>query len=37
MNVRKVGIDIYNNFKKNRLSNKLVKFHDPIKGGQLSL
>ena len=37
LNIRKVGKDHYNEFKKNRLSSKLVKFHDPIKRNDLPL
>ena len=37
LNIRKVGKDNYNVFKKNRLSSKLVKFHDPIKRNDLPL
>ena len=37
LNIRIVGKDNYNEFKKNRLSSKLVKFHDPIKRNDLPL
>ena len=37
LNVRKVGKDNYNEFRKNRLSCKLVKFHYPIKRNDLPL
>ena len=37
LNIRKVLKDNYNEFKKNHLSSKLVKFHDLIKRNDLPL
>ena len=36
-NIRKVRKDNYNELKKNRLSSRLVRFHDPIKRNDLPL
>ena len=37
LNIRKVGKDNFSEFKKNRLSSKLVKFRDPIKRNDFSV
>ena len=37
LSLRKVGEENYNHFKRDHLSRKKIKFHDPIKRNELSL